>query len=146
MFLNWEFLAAGLQQGQQPFHYSLSLRQVRPLCCSPLPHSKVFPQFPPHVFALNSLQSSIRSFCCWMIYGGRGRLATHRGSIQVIFISPSVGSINLTGKMLPTAALRPIRNICILLLCSPYSSPQRNDVFLKVHLQGSIPSTDNTIK
>lgn len=37
-----------------------------------------------------------------------GRLATHMRHIQVIFIAPFVGSIDLTWKVLPTAVLEPI--------------------------------------
>lgn len=72
-----------------------------------------------------------------------GRLATHTGSKHPGHFYFSICEQHqLKMKVLPTAVLGPIRNICILLLLSSHIPAPKG----KVHLQGSIPSTDNNIK
>lgn len=149
IFLPGEFLDVHSQQGQQSFPYPLSLKLLGPLCCSPLPNSKVFLCPSPHIITL----AIHKVWDLWLLNDLWGKkedwLATHTKNIQVIFISPSLGSIRLTWNVHPTAALRPRGNTCILLHCFSLRQPPpppKEWCFLKVLLQGSVLSTDNTIK
>lgn len=145
LFPNWEFGAPGPGKGQQPFPYSLCLWLVGPLCCSPLPHSKLFLP-PPHGCPLNGLPSSVRSFCCQMIYRRRGNTGYTQGKHSGHFHLSICGECQLNMESASQAARRPVRGICILLPASPHGPPPEERCFLKVHRQGSIRSTDNAIK